>query len=49
MAMAMSNGQPPPGGGESYSDKLRTNVNFNQRLKRNVLEISLEKVSSKFY
>ena len=43
VAMTMSNGQPPPGGGKSYSDKLRTNVNYNQRLKRNVLEISLEK------
>ena len=34
-----------PGGGfsRSYSEKLKTNVNFNQRLKRNVLEISLEK------
>ena len=34
-----------PGGGlgRSYSEKLKTNVNYNQRLKRNVLEISLEK------
>ena len=39
-----------PGGGDksskaqsSYSDKLKTNVNYNQRLKRNILKISLEK------
>ena len=34
------------GGGQkqaSYSDKLKTNVRFDQRLKRNVLEITLEK------
>ena len=29
--------------GRSYSDKLKTNVNYNQRLKRNVLEITLER------
>ena len=28
---------------KSYAEKLKTNVNFNQRLKRNVLEITLEK------
>ena len=27
----------------SYSDRLKTNVRYNQRLKRNVLEITLEK------
>ena len=27
----------------SYSDRLKTNVRFDQRLKRNVLEITLEK------
>ena len=38
-----------PGGGvhqeqtSSYADRLKTNVNFDQRLKRNVLEITLEK------
>ena len=42
-------GDPDPGGGEprkaplSYADRLRTNVNYDQRLKRNVLEISVEK------
>ena len=30
----------------SYSDMLRTNVRFDQRLKRNVLEITLEKTES---
>ena len=41
------------GGGEekvnksmSYSDKLKTNVRYDQRLKRNVLEIALEKTDS---
>ena len=41
---------PDPGGGVkgdqkaiSYADRLKTNVNYNQRLKRNVLEIMLEK------
>ena len=51
MAMDTGGGQPPPGGGNisaggpvrSYSEKLRTNVNYNQRLKRNLLEISLER------
>ena len=36
-----------PGGGAprgvSYADRLRTNVSYDQRLKRNVLEIVLEK------
>ena len=38
-----------PGGGNrdkskmSYSDRLKTNVRFDQRLKRNILEITLEK------
>ena len=27
----------------SYSDRLKTNVRFDQRLKRNILEITLEK------
>ena len=41
-------GQPPPGGGKdqrtgSYADRLKTNINFDQRLKRNILEIHLEK------
>ena len=30
----------------SYSEKLRTNVRYDQRLKRNVLEIALEKTDS---
>ena len=45
---------PQPGGGGhlhrslgigamSYSDRLKTNVRYDQRLKRNVLEITLEK------
>ena len=29
----------------SYSDRLKANVRFDQRLKRNVLEITLEKTS----
>ena len=34
------------GGGHlpSYADRLKTNVNYDQRLKRNVLEIFLEKI-----
>ena len=52
MSANTANVQPPPGGGggkseggpgRSYSEKLKTNVNYNQRLKRNVLEISLER------
>ena len=37
--------QPGQQGGQqvSYADRLRTNVKFDQRLKRNVLEITLEK------
>ena len=31
------------GGEKTYADRLRTNINFNQRLQRNVLEITLEK------
>lgn len=41
---------PDPGGGglgdqktSSYAERLKTNVNYDQRLKRNVLEIQLEK------
>ena len=34
---------PHDGGGKSYADKLKTNVRFDQRLNRNVLEIVLEK------
>ena len=40
---------PPgdPGGGDhgrhSYADRLKTNVKWDQRLKRNILEITLEK------
>ena len=39
----------PPGGNKggatamSYADRLKTNVKFDQRLKRNVLEITIEK------
>ena len=46
--MARSKGSTfDPGGGtsrgDSYAERLRTNVNYDQRLKRNVLEIVLEK------
>ena len=40
-----------PGGGrntsdtDSYAKRLKTNVKFDHRLKRNVLEITLEKTS----
>ena len=36
-----------PGTGDkmSYSDRLKTNVRYDQRLKRNVLEITLEKAN----
>ena len=30
----------------SYSDKLKTNIRYDQRLKRNILEITLEKTDS---
>ena len=30
-------------GRPSYADRLRTNVKFDQRLKRNILEIFIEK------
>ena len=51
--MAGVNPMPPdPGDGpkqsiapKSYADRLRANIKFNQRLQRNVLEISLEKDS----
>ena len=35
-----------PGGGpvRTYSEKLKTNVSYSHRLKRNILEISLEKI-----
>ena len=35
----------PGGGGDSYADKLKTNVRWDQRLKRNILEICLEKTN----
>ena len=38
---------PGTGGNKmSYSDRLKTNVRYDQRLKRNVLEITLEKVNA---
>ena len=43
--MAMG-GFPPEGGGfraPTYAERLKTNVKYDQRLKRNVLEIVLEK------
>ena len=48
MAAVVSNHDPGPGGGNpqvpgSYAERLKTNVNYDQRLKRNVLEIVLEK------
>ena len=48
MAAALGNHDPGPGGGVknvpgSYADRLKTNVNYDQRLKRNVLEIVVEK------
>ena len=46
-------GNQDPGGGEhpkeiSYADKLKTNVRWDQRLKRNILEICLEKSKDVF-
>ena len=35
----------PPNPRVSYSDRLKTNINFNQRLKRNILEITLERTN----
>ena len=52
---------PPPGGGrqeeraqghgKSYSDRLKTNIRFDQKLKRNINEITLEKTNdeAEFY
>ena len=34
------------GGVNSYSDRLKTNVRYDQRLKRNLLEITLEKTNA---
>ena len=34
------------GGGISYAERLRTNINFSQRLQRNVLEVTLEKTEN---
>jgi hypothetical protein len=45
---AESGGGVGSGGGvktTSYADRLKTNVNYSQRLKRNILEITLEKVN----
>ena len=39
----VSDGQ---GDGKSYSDRLKTNVRYDQRLKRNILEITLEKTNN---
>lgn len=53
MATALDPDDPGPGGGLrkdhqaiSYADRLKTNVNFDQRLKRNVLEILIEKTEN---
>ena len=48
MAAVVSNHDPGLGGGNpqvpgSCAERLKTNVNYDQRLKRNVLEIVLEK------
>ena len=45
--MAKSGGARDSGGGgdkePSYADRLKTNVRYNQLLKRNILDISLDK------
>ena len=33
-------------GAKSYAERLKTNVSYNERLKRNVLEIAIEKNES---
>ena len=33
-------------GERTYADRLKTNVSYNERLKRNVLEITVEKIDS---
>ena len=43
VSQVVSNGQDA---GKSYSDRLKTNVRYDQRLKRNVLEITLEKTNN---
>ena len=44
------NNQPETGGVQqrpvSYADRLKTNIRHDQRLKRNVLEIEIEKLDS---
>ena len=48
--MAVANVPPEPGDGlvlpNSYADRLKANIRFNQRLQRNVLEISFDKDNS---
>lgn len=34
------------GGRISYAERLQTNINFSQRLQRNVLEVTLEKTEN---
>ena len=43
---AKSSGQSLAPAYRSYADRLKTNIKYNQRLQRNILEISLEKQSS---
>ena len=42
-------GQRVDGGPKTYSDRLKTNVKFSQRLSRNILEITLEKTNKGVY
>ena len=46
MTVGDQNYTPHDGGGRSYAEKLKTNVKFDQRLQRNVLEIVLEKTDN---
>ena len=41
-----SNGQTPAHAYHSYADRLKTNIKYDQRLQRNILEIILERQSS---
>ena len=43
---ANTNGQSLAPAYRSYADRLKTNIKYNQRLQRNILEIILEKESS---
>ena len=46
VSIGVGSGKDPQASKMSYSDRLKTNVRYDQRLKRNVLEITLEKTEN---